>query len=916
MNKKLIEVAIPLDAINEASAREKSIRQGHPSTLHLWWARRPLATARAVIFASLVDDPSSHPELFPTEKEQNAERTRLFNIIQKLVEWNNSDNKTVLDAAMIEIKKYNNNEITLLDPFSGGGSIPIEAQRLGIKAIANDLNPVAITIEKAIIEIPSIFKDNNPINPRSNTMSKKNWYSGAEGLSEDITYYGNKLKELAVEELGYLYPDYEEGMNRKVIAWSWCRKTTCNNPACQCEIPLYKSCYFTNRKGKECYAKPVYEGNKVSFVITEGNPEMEGTITTKGAICPKCGQITPIQTIIESSKNKKLGTVPMGIIVDGNPGRMYCNIPESHKEILDQKIPDDAPHGEMVDNPRDIHTKRFGLTDFNMLFTGRQMIMLTKLIELIDKIKDVVYNDALKIGMNDDDTPLYKYGKGARAYSEAIAVYLTIIVDKLVDYHSMMCTWHKSKELIRNTFGRQAILMSWDFVEANPFSNSTGCISNAIEWVSKTISKIVINNEGYAYQHNSMDFDETIKNVMISTDPPYYDNIAYADLSDYFYIWMRKSLKNIYPDIFSTMLVPKKDELVAISSHFNDNKTEAKQFFETGMKKTFDNIYRYTSDNIPVTIYYAFKQSESEGSDAAISSKGWETILSAIISSGFQITGTWPMRTEMINRNVANGTNALASSIVLVCRKRTENKTCSRREFINELRKELKPAIINLQKTNIAPVDLAQSSIGPGIAVYSKYESILETNGEVMTVRTALQIINQELDSIISEQEGEMDSESRFCVNLFSQYAYNNVSFGEADVLARAKNTSVERLSNLGLVSSEKGYVRLKSREELPEPSKTGAKAWLLCQQLTREVERGGIEPTAKILIMYPGNEAENAKSLAYRLFSIADQKKWTQEAYAYNSLITAWPEIQSTLMTLIGHEGKTGTTTLDRWAQ
>ena len=457
--------------------------------------------------------------------------------------------------------------------------------------------------------------------------------------------------------------------------------------------------------------------------------------------------------------------------------------------------------------------------------------------------------------------------------------------------------------------------MTWDYAEGNPFSNSSGCFDNMLEWIVKCIPTFPSNSVAKVSQFNASN-DYGVRDVMISTDPPYYDNIEYADLSDYFYVWLRKSLKNIYPSLFETMLVPKKDELVALKHRFDGKEKDAKQFFENGMYNAFVHLYNNSREDIPITIYYAFKQSEIEKKGDVVnrSSSGWETMLSAIINAGFTITGTWPIRTERSNRLVGLGTNALASSIVLVCRKYQKEKPITRREFINELRKELKPAIIKLQESNIAPVDLAQSSIGPGISVYSRYSSILESDGSTMSVRVALQLINQELDAIVSEQEGEIDSESRFCINLYSQYAYNDVKFGDADILARAKNTSVERLSILGAIFSEKGIVRLKTRDEIPEPTKSSVKTWVLCQQLTREVDRGGIEATAKILLPYSGIDAENAKALAYRLFTIADQKKWTQEAYAYNALITAWPDIQSALMVLIGPENESKVTKLDRW--
>ena len=382
---------------------------------------------------------------------------------------------------------------------------------------------------------------------------------------------------------------------------------------------------------------------------------------------------------------------------------------------------------------------------------------------------------------------------------------------------------------------------------------------------------------------------------MVSTDPPYYDNIGYADLSDFFYVWLRQALKETYPKLFRTMLVPKIEELVATPYRFDGSVEKARDFFEDGMFNTCCRLHEYARDDVPVTIYYAFKQSETDA-DESTASTGWETMLSAIIRAGFAITGTWPMRTEQTYRAVGMGTNALASSIVLVCRKRPQDaRSVTRREFINALHREMRPALEKLQSANIAPVDLAQSAIGPGIGVFSRYKSVLEADGKPMSVRAALQIINQELDSFYNEQEGELDRESRFCVELFSQYAFNNIRFGDADILARAKNTSVQALADRGVMMAAKGQVRLLTREEIPEVVRpTEDCTWLLTQQLARTLEKGGIKECAQIVMNIFGSNGENAKALAYRLYTICERKNWAQEGYAYNNLVVAWPEIQT----------------------
>ncbi len=921
MNKKLIEVAIPLDAINEASAREKSIRHGHPSTLHLWWARRPLATARAVIFASLVDDPSSHPELFPTEKEQNEERQRLFTFIKKLVTWENTFNNTIIEQAKKEIEKYNTLPIEFLDPFSGGGAIPLEAQRLGLHTHAHDLNPISIMINKSMIEIPHLFNDKPPVNPVASSKKMTSTYNGVDGLQEDVEYYGKKLKERVYSKIGNLYPKItviDEGCEKttNVIAWIWSRTVKCTNPACNATIPLAKS-FTLSKKGETIWIEPQIHESGNNYVLRKGGKPIEGTMNSKGATCLKCGSQITFKEIRDAGLSGKMNSDLMAIVSEGNKKRIYS---EPNEEQLLKTVvgrPDDHPDAKIDESVPYLQTPKYGMNNYSDMFTNRQLVMLNAFTSTIDEIKKMVFEDASKHEQYCDKQPLSQLGTGALAYSEAISVYLSFVISKIADRGSTICSWDSSRDGLRNTFGRQAIPMVWDYAEGNPFCNSSGCFDNMLEWVTECIPVFPVKQQGIVKQISATD-DCGLANIMVSTDPPYYDNIGYADLSDYFYIWMRKVLRPIYPDLFSTVLVPKTDELVAMRHRFDGSNEAAKQFFENGMFKTFKQLYNYCNDDIPLTIYYAFKQSESEETDKKIqrSSSGWETMLSAVINAGFEITGTWPVRTELSNRMRGIDSNALASSIVLVCRKTNKTDSITRREFINELRRELKPAIKKLQESNIAPVDLAQSSIGPGIAVYSRYKSVLESDGTIMSVRTALQIINQELDAFVSEQEGEMDSESRFCVNLYSQFAYNEVKYGEADVLARAKNTSVERLSNIGALFSEKGIVRLKTREEIPEPTKTGARTWILCQQLTREVDRGGIEATAKILLPYSGHDAENAKSLAYRLFTIADQKKWTQEAYAYNALITAWPDIQSTLITLIGPEEKPGVTRIDRWLQ
>lgn len=907
MPKKLIEVALPLEAINAESAREKSIRHGHPSTLHLWWARRPLAAARAVIWSSLVDDPSEHPEQFPTEEEQNKERQRLFSILEKLVKWENSNNPEILDAAKAEIlRSTGNNPPPLLDPFAGGGAIPLEAQRLGLEAHAHDLNPVAVMINKAMIEIPPKFAGQAPVNPdaRAQLDGNSGW-TGAKGLAEDVRYYGQWMKEQAFRKIGHLYPKVkvpsaQGGGEATVIAWIWARTVKCPNPACGCEMPLVRSFVLSKKKSKEAWVEPIFENGKTSYrVHHQGKPKIEGTVNRKGAVCACCGTPVEFPYIREQGKEGKIGNHLCAIVAEGNNSRIYLSA--DSEQILAAQVskPEECPDAVMPHNPRDFKTPNYGMTYFSDLFTNRQLTALTTFSELVSEAQKQAEADAVAAGLANDHIALSEGGTGARAYGESVGVYLAFSVDRATDAWSALVSWRNSVEASRNTFSRQALPMVWDYTEVNPFSSSCGNWSGACTgWIEQVLAQLPNSIlVGTAKQFDAQS-DCSLRNIMVSTDPPYYDNIGYADLSDYFYVWMRQSLKQTYPNLFRTMLVPKAEELVATPYRFDGSVEKARDFFEDGMLHTCQQIYQYAREDIPVTIYYAYKQSDTDTEDAETktASTGWETMLSAVIQAGFSITGTWPMSTERTGRTIGNGTNALASSIVLVCRKRPEDAPMvTRRNFIAELKRELRPALQKLQRSNIAPVDLAQSAIGPGMGVYSKYSKVLESDGTPMTVRSALQIINQELDVYFNEQDGELDQNSRFCVDLYMQNAFNDIKFGDADTLARAKNTSVAALAAKGVLYAQKGSVHLLTREELPEKvDEREETIWLLCQQLTQAMATGGVAACAQIVVNMFGSNAERAKDLAYRLYTVAERKGWAQEAYAYNALVIAWPEIQS----------------------
>lgn len=914
--KKLIEVSLPLEAINKESAREKSIRHGHPSTLHLWWSRKPLSTCRAVLFASLVDDPSAHPERFPTEEAQEAERRRLFGIIEELVKWENSNNETVLAKAREEIRRScNGSPPPVLDPFCGGGSIPLEAQRLGLVAYASDLNPVAVLITKALIEIPPKFAGQSPVHPDAKRLDLGSTWRGAQGLAEDIRYYGAWMRDEAEKRIGYLYPKVrlskdQGGGEATVIAWLWARTVTCPNPACGAQMPLVRSFALSTKKGKQAWVEPIVDpaAKTVRFEVRtgQGRPQ-EGTVNRRGARCIVCDSPVPFDHIRAEGKAGRMGARLMAIVAEGQRGRIYLPPNEEHARAAASAEPTWRPDTDLPEQALGFRVQLYGMTKHADLFTPRQLVALTTFSDLIPEARDRVLRDAIAAGLPDDGVRLADGGSGAQAYADAVAVYLGFALSKQADLGNSLCSWEPIAQCPRHLFARQAIPMVWDYAEGNPLGNSSGAwlvfldgiaraFKNSFDWVEPAA-------RGVAKQADAS-LLETSASPLISTDPPYYDNIGYADLSDFFYVWLRRSLRDVFPDLFSTLLVPKAQELVATPYRFDGSKKKAKRFFEQGLRKAFENMKRVQAPGYPLTLYYAFKQAESEEADEnhkeagqVTASTGWETMLEGLLGAGFLIDGTWPMRSELSNRLLAIGTNALASSIVLVCRPRPEDAPLgTRKEFVARLKREMPEALKKLQHGNIAPVDLAQAAIGPGMAVFSSYAKVLEPDGNPMTVRTALGLINQVLDEVLHEQESEYDQDTRWAVAWFEEFGTSPGEFGRAEILSKAKDTSVKGLEEAGILEAKGGKVRLLTRDELPadwDPTRDKRlTVWEVTQYLIRTLDRQGEQGAAELLRRVGLGYGEIARDLAYRLYTICERKKWAQEALAYNSLVVAWPEL------------------------
>ena len=939
--KKMIEVAIPVEAINAASAREKSIRHGHPSTLHLWWARRPLAAARSVIFCQMVDDPSAVPEEFPTEVDQENERLRLFALVSELVIWENTTNELVLNRAREEIKRswrracadnadhpeaaelFNPDKLPgFHDPFAGGGALPLEAQRLGLEAYASDLNPVAVLINKAMIEIPPKFAGKPPVNPVSRRKQDISSWKGAQGIAEDVRYYGKWMRDEAEKRIGHLYPKVEVtaemakdrfdlkpyvGRKLTVIAWIWARTVKSPNPAfSHVDVPLASTFMLSTKAGKEVYIEPEIINDAYSFKVKVGKPKnaaasKEGTKFSRGNFkCLMSGVPINPTYIKEEAQGGRMQSKLMAIVIEGVRCRLYLDPTLEQETVANQAKPEWKPDVEFFQQALGFRVGNYGMKRWGDLFTDRQVLALSTFADLVSEAKLLVECDARESGMASASIPLREQGSGAKAYSEAIAVYLGFATDKACDYWSTICTWHSGREIIRNTFGRQAIPMTWDFAETNAFSDSAGNILSGIEWSAKVLCSLPQGKDGSA-AIISAQAQGISSGKVVSSDPPYYDNIGYADLSDFFYVWLRRSLKEVYPDLFATLAVPKADELVATPSR-HGGKDKAEAFFLDGMTLAMSCISSQAHPAFPASIYYAFKQSET-ALDGGTASTGWETFLAALIQAGFALHGTWPMRTELANRMRGMESNALATSVVLVCKRRSISAlTISRNDFRRQLRQELPQALKELEHANIAPVDMAQAAIGPGMASYSSAKAVLNPDDSPMSVREALIEINTALDEYLSQDEGYLDADSRFALTFFESYGYEERSYGDAEGLAIARNLSVDGVADAGILYSIAGKVRLYQRAQLPEDwdptTDRRLCVWEATQHLIKRLEASGEGAAAELLLQLKnisghGDLAANCRALAYRLYNHCEKKKQAEEARAYNGLVIAWPELE-----------------------
>jgi putative DNA methylase len=879
MPTKLIESTLPLTAINEATAAEKrkTARLAHPAKVHQWWARRPLAASRAVLFAQLVDDPGPGPE-----------RDRLFDILRSLVTPEGPSDE-VLRAAKEAIRQSVGDDITVLDPFAGGGAIPIEAQRLGLHVEASDLNPVAVLLNRLVLDQVKAALNRPPVRPTDDLLMEAP-ASGLRGLEQDICWYGDRLRSLAVEQLGDLYPDCvdDTGKRLPVVAWLWARTTPCPNPACRIDAPLVRSFVLSKKKGRESWVDPVTEGpgHSVEFVVRSGRtPRVKGTVGRSGATCVACQTAIPLASIREQGRNGQIRECLMAVVGLGDRRRLYFSPTVEHQDaaLVDAPTPFAT---ELARNPRNINVHNYGFLTHADLFTPRQLRSLVALVNLLPSIREEVLRDS----GNDQE------------YADLVVTVLAVVVSKLTDTSNSFCRWLVKDEVPVGLFARQAIAMVWDFPEANLLGKSSGSLHMTVRNVARSLTGDLATYERSGMvtvgQANAAT-REYPSNVVVSTDPPYFDNITYADLADFFYVWLRLGLKDLEPDLFATLLTPKAEELVATPYRFEGGQKEANEHFESGFKQCFANVLRHHHPDVPMTVFYAYKQEDSEAADegggTGAGATGWEKLLQSMVDTGMRVTATWPIRTEMPNRMIGLETNALASSVVLACRPRSEDAGVTDRQgFIRHLRRELVSKLAELHAGGIQPVDMAQASIGPGMAVFTSYSRVVEAGDQSMSVGTALQIINQVLDELQSEQEGDLDPYTRWAVTWFDQFGMNAGDFGDAQNIATARGTAMNAIDRSGIVESRAGRVRLLDRSEYPDDwdpttDKT-LTVWEICQHIIRRLDGDGGVHAAAELLRQSGGLAESARDLSYRLYEIANRRGWAEEARGYNNMAAEWP--------------------------
>ncbi|BCW69971.1 DUF1156 domain-containing protein [Arthrobacter sp. NicSoilB8] len=906
--RKLIEVSMPLEKVNEALKAEKDRKVGKPQQIHHWWARRPITAARAVLFAQLVDDPSSHPELFSTDEEIAVERRRLHKLLVRLVQWDSTYDEAILDEARLEIRRWTGGAPpAILDPFAGGGAIPLEAQRLGLHAHASDLNPVPVLINKALIELPPIFSGSSPVFPGAAESTLGGW-PRALGLAEDVRRYGALLRDRATQRIGHLYPPAKlpSGETATAIAWIWVRLVTCWNPACGIQMPLTSTWWLSKKKGKEAFVIPAIiddpsapGGRRVTFSIghdpKSAPPRVtEGTVGQSGATCIACGTAVELKHIRSEGKAKRLGTQLMAVVAQGNRKRIYLPPTLEHTEHSNVPRPTDGPAGDLPTAALGFRVQGYGMSEWTDIFTDRQLLALTTLSDLVREIRSQVVKDALAADL-DAGERLSDGGSGAEAYADVVATYLGLALSRLADWSNSLCRWESNGQVSQQSYGRQSVTWTWDFSEANTLASSSGSFDAAIKAVARALELSRASGPATVTQADAA--QRSYDNLVIATDPPYYDNIGYADLSDLFYIWLRKTLRDVHPSLFSTMLVPKAEELVAEPFRHGGGEN-AERFFEEGFQRVFGHARASASADYPITVFYAFKQAELE--KEGVASTGWSTFLEGLVRQGWTITATWPVRSEMESRMRGQSANALASSIVLALRPREISAPATDRSgFLAALHRELEHALPEIRQGSIAPADLRQTVLGPGMAVFSRYSRVLEDDGTHVSVKTALALINQTFDAIESEQDTDLDPDTRFCLDWFKSYGWSTRPYGDAESLSVPLGLSVAGIARGGVILSGGGKVSLVKPQDLDAKWNPATddrlSLWEVTCHLARVYAAEGREAAARLMASAgPKVNIDAVNRLATRLYELMESKD-AGTASLFNGLGGAWADVSQT---------------------
>lgn len=750
--RKLIETEMPVSKINSESEREKTARNGMPSNVHIWWNRTPMAVSRSILFASLIDDPEEHPELFPTEEEQLRERKRLIGISERLAEVESLDDKALLEIVRKEIEKSGSGQLPIVfDPFVGGGSTPVEAHRLGLKSVSSDLNAVAAMITTIVSDIPARFADTVPVHPRDE-MTLPIAIPGAGGFAEDVRYYGEKLQEKAYKKIGFLYPKAQNPENGKevdVSAWIWARTIKCPNPSCGCNIPLSSSYDLAKKKGSEAWVEPIAENGIIHFKLhheprteVKGNPKVAQTAVFK---CPACGEITPDAYVKECGINNKIDSQLIAVVIDGGKKRLYLEATSEQEQAAEINAPKNLAHGELPIFPKRFSPPSFGLNDYADLFTNRQLVFITTMMDMAKELQVDVEDAAKEKGFADDGISFADGGTGALAYAEAVRMTLVLTVSKLLDRCSNLCSWSTSSGgALRNVFSRAAMPMIWDYAEGNPFAGAGGSFTSALSRTCDTLAFLPSGIEGKTYVADGSSSND-VRDAMISMDLPYYDRTAYQELSDFFYVWLKYGIGDMYPEYFKETITSKKEDMTAFSYRFNGDKKHADAIYAEIMKAAFANLYESSSMDYPSSAGFIYKG--NDGGDKEELSE-WEQFITAISEGGFSITASWPLGRKYENSVDLAESRGIPITVVLR-RKEPEAMQVTRRSFVAAVKREV-PGLLEEMSQKVSIMDLRPSVIGKALNIYTRNKQVLDADGSNMKPHMASRIIEQEIDTLIS----------------------------------------------------------------------------------------------------------------------------------------------------------------------